>query len=161
MQPGPSRLVTPQAQYPLQPQSTGAVLLAGTPHIARNQRVSGLRVSWKIVPAVTETLAAATRTLRSTPRSGQALGPPQRGQRNPPATGAGTDTPGTPAPTKARLEFRQIPGNPPSPAYYRLGLPESSGYPIIPEYMGCLREYAEGGIHFAVGTIIGRTLQHA
>ena len=54
MQPCPHGVVTAQAQFSLQPYSADAMLLAGDCPIARNQRASGFRVSWKMVPAVTE-----------------------------------------------------------------------------------------------------------
>ena len=82
VQPGPRRLIAPQAQDALESQRAGAGLWLVTHHIARNHVVSGVRVSWKIVPAVTDVCrphAAHSSRLRT----GHALGWPHCGQRNP------------------------------------------------------------------------------
>lgn len=50
----PGGLVAAPAKYLLQPQRADAVLLAGYQPHGPNQTVSGVRVSWKTVPAVAE-----------------------------------------------------------------------------------------------------------
>src|SRR6516225_866998 len=54
-----------------------------TAHIARNQSVSGLRVSWKIVPAVTELWYPQPANCSRILRTGQLFRPPHRGYRKP------------------------------------------------------------------------------
>jgi hypothetical protein len=52
-----------------------------TTHIARNQTVSGVRVSWRIVPAVTEVCRPQAAHCHRRP-TGQAFASPHPGQRN-------------------------------------------------------------------------------
>jgi hypothetical protein len=54
-----------------------------TAHIARNQTVSGLRVSWQIVPAVIEVCRPQVVHWSSSLRTGHAFVFPHRGQRKP------------------------------------------------------------------------------
>src|ERR1019366_1795580 len=54
-----------------------------THHMARNQTGNGVRVSWKMVPAVTDVWPPHTAHSSRTPRTGQDLPPPQRGHRKP------------------------------------------------------------------------------
>ena len=52
VQPGPGGYIATQTQDPLQLQRAGPAFLRFTHQAARNHNVKGLRVSWKIVPAV-------------------------------------------------------------------------------------------------------------
>ncbi len=54
MQPRPSRFITAQPQQSLESQGAAPVFWLVNHQAARNHVVSGLWVSWKIVPAVTE-----------------------------------------------------------------------------------------------------------
>jgi hypothetical protein len=70
-----------EAQHLLGPTALRLLWLA-THHIARNQVGSGVRVSWKIVPAVTDVWRPHAAHSKSRP-IGHALPPPHFGQRNP------------------------------------------------------------------------------
>src|SRR5436309_7249002 len=102
-----------------------------THHIARNHTGNGVRVSWKIVPSVTEVWQPQPAHSSSAPRTGHEWSPPHRGQRKPSGHRS-----------RARyarhacsvlkvasnsVRFRGYSST--TPAYYLLGLPESSGYP--------------------------------
>src|SRR5215472_2570429 len=131
MQPSPGRLVAPQAQHPLQPQSAHAILLRGhPPHRLEPNRQRGVRVL-EDGSGRQRNLAAASRTLTENGTQRPSLG----------GTAARASESLRPADLKqilpagllraeARLEVRRGPrvilhGL----AYYRLGSPESSGYP--------------------------------
>jgi hypothetical protein len=102
-----------------------------THHMARNQTGNGVRVSWKIVPAVTEVWQAQPAHSKSTSRTAYDRPPPQRGQRKPSAHRS--------RPKYARhassvrkfasnsVRFRGYSST--TLAYYILGLPESRVYP--------------------------------
>ncbi len=133
MQPSPGGLVTSQAQYPLQPQSADAVLLRGhPPHRPKPKHERGVRIL-EDRPCRHRDLAGATRT-----------SPPDQTQR--PSLGAAAARTAKslwPADPKqivpayllraeSCFELRQRTGILlHRPAYYRLRLGESSGYPRI------------------------------
>ena len=110
------------------------VFVLVTHHMARNHRVNGVRVSWKIVPAVTDVCRPHAAHCQSTARTGHAFAPPQRGSENRPAIAAASRY----APTcrlgrEASLEFGQRPRIILHGAgHYMLGSPESSRYPVFP-----------------------------
>src|SRR5271157_2104477 len=99
--------------------------------MARNQIGKGVRVSWKIVPAVTEVWQPRPAHSSSTRRTGQDWPPPQRGQRKP--SGHRTRTryarhaSSVPKFASSSVRFRGYSSA--IPAYYILWLPESSRYP--------------------------------
>src|ERR1019366_5378116 len=101
-----------------------------THHMARNQTGNGVRVSWKMVPAVTDVWPPHTAHSSRTPRTGQDLPPPQRGHRKPSgyrrrAKYARQDSSVAKA---ASNSVRFLGYSSTMPAYYLLGLPESSRY---------------------------------
>src|ERR1035437_10119884 len=96
--------------------------------MARNQTGNGVRVSWKMVPAVTDVWPPHTAHSSRTPRTGQDLPPPQRGHRKPSghrrrAKYARQDSSVAKA---ASNSVRFLGYSSTMPAYYLLGLPESS-----------------------------------
>src|ERR1022692_4318324 len=98
--------------------------------MARNQTGNGVRVSWKMVPAVTDVWPPHTAHSSRTPRTGQDLPPPQRGHRKPSghprrAKYARQDSSVAKA---ASNSVRFLGYSSTMPAYYLLGLPESSRY---------------------------------
>ncbi len=129
VQPRPRRLIAAESQDLLQRQGAGAGLGAGdAPHRAK-PIVSGVRVSWKMVPAVTDVCRPHAAHCQSTARTGQAFVPPAGGA----AKSLGPAQPRQIRSTgrlgrKASLEFGLRPriilhgaGR------YMLGSPESSG----------------------------------
>jgi hypothetical protein len=99
--------------------------------MARNQTGNGVRVSWKIVPAVTEVWQPQSAHSSSTPRTGHDLPPPQRGQRKPSGHRSRARY-ARQASSVAKLasnsvRFRGYSST--TPAYYPLRSPESSRYP--------------------------------
>ena len=115
VQPRPGRLVAAQPQHLLQApghsrRSSGVV----THHIARNHIVNGVRVSWKIVPAVTEVCRPQAAHSHRTRRTGQALSWPQR--RTAKAVRPSQlhqDRPGTPPPSRSAPRTRPASGDSP------------------------------------------------
>ena len=92
VEPRPGGLVAAQTQRPLQPQGAHPRLLwFVTHHIARNHVTNGVRVSWKIVPAVTDVWWAQAAHCHHRRRTGHAFGAPQRGHRNPSWRSVGFD----------------------------------------------------------------------
>lgn len=143
MQPGPCRLVAPQAQFPLQSDRAGAIFLARhRPHRPKPNRQRFACVL-EDCPSRHRALITATRTLQQyaphrpvfspiTTGTTKPIWPPQPDQKIP----AGCFR------RKARLKFSQISGvilhgRP----YYILGSPESSKYPI-PAKLGGLWGYS-------------------
>src|SRR6516162_6104315 len=102
-----------------------------THHMARNQTGKGVRVSWKIVPAVTEVWQPQPLHSSNTPRTGHERSPPQRGQRNPSGHRSraryARHASSVPKFSSNSVRFRGYSST--MPAYYILGLPESSRYP--------------------------------
>src|SRR5579883_2548151 len=111
MQPSPGGLVTSQAQYPLQPQSADAVLLRGhPPHRPKPKHERGVRIL-EDRPCRHRDLAGATRT---SPADQKQIVPAYLLR------------------AESCFELRQRTGILlHRPAYYRLRLGESSGYPRI------------------------------
>ena len=81
--PGPRGLIAAQPENALQTQRADPVLLRRTCQIARNHSRSGLRVSWKIVPEVTDVCRPQRAHSNHTLRTGQARSCPHPGQRKP------------------------------------------------------------------------------
>src|SRR5579875_2351085 len=131
MQPSPGGLVTSQAQYPLQPQSADAVLLCGhPPYRPKPKHERGVRIL-EDRPCRHRDLAGATRT--SPPdrtqrpslggcamRASKSLRPPKPEQIL--AAGSLQPEPSLELCDGPRVVLHR-------PAYYRLRLGESSGYP--------------------------------
>src|ERR1700719_3319957 len=102
-----------------------------THHMARNQTGNGVRVSWKIVPAVTEVWHPQPAHSHR-PRTTQAFSDPQRGQRKP-AGHRSCARYTLHASSVAKfasnsIRLRGYSSNT-TAAYYILGLPESRTYP--------------------------------
>jgi hypothetical protein len=99
--------------------------------MARNQTGKGVRVSWKIVPAVTEVWQPQLAHSSKTPRTGHDRPLPQRGQRKPSGHRSrakyARQACSVPKFASNSVRFRGYSST--IPAYYILGLPESSGYP--------------------------------
>ena len=76
-------LVRTEPQHPLQTQGGHAVLLRRDEQIAANHVANGVRVRWKIVPAVTDVCRPHAVHLSSTLPVRQHAPAPQRGQTNP------------------------------------------------------------------------------
>src|SRR5215471_12018974 len=102
-----------------------------THHMARNQTGNEVRVSWKIVPAVTEVWQPHAAHSSSTPRTGHDRSLPQRGQRKPCGHRSrakyARQTSSVPKFASSSVRFRGYSSA--TPAYYILGLSESSRYP--------------------------------
>lgn len=83
MNPRPRRLIGPEPQHPLQTQRGEPVLLRGQNQIAANHVESGVRVRWKIVPAVTDVYRPHDRHIHILRPVNHASPPPHAGQLNP------------------------------------------------------------------------------
>ncbi len=79
----PGRLVAAQTQYPLDAQRTRSVFLACYQPYSPEPKDHGSRVSWKMVPAVTDTWWRQPPHNHRFLTIGQAFLPRQRGQMNP------------------------------------------------------------------------------
>src|SRR3954452_398258 len=131
MEPGPCRVVAPQAQHPLQPDGAGTVLLTGhRPHGPKPQRQRFTRVL-ENGPGRHRALIPATGTLQQQPTNRPV--PPL-----PTTRAAKPIRPTQPQQVlaarvfcrNARLKFSQSPGIIlHGISYYMLGVPESSRYP--------------------------------
>src|SRR5207245_3499705 len=101
-----------------------------THHMARNHTGSGVRVSWKIVPAVTEVWQPHPAHSHSS-RTGHAFPDPQRGHAKPDGhrSRARYARHASSVPNFASSSVRFLGYSSTMPAYYILGSPESTGYP--------------------------------
>src|SRR5437899_8985168 len=101
-----------------------------THHMARNHTGSGVRVSWKIVPAVTEVWQPHPAHSHSS-RTGHAFPDPQRGHAKPDRdrSRARYARHASSVPNFASSSVRFLGYSSTMPAYYILGSPESTGYP--------------------------------
>src|SRR5258707_8700933 len=101
--------------------------------MARNQTGSGVRVSWKIVPAVTEVWQPQAAHSSSTPRTVHDLPPPQRGHRNPSGHRSRTryarQAASVEKEASSSVKFRGYSST--TPGHYPLWSPESSRYPSL------------------------------
>src|SRR5712692_9616964 len=98
--------------------------------MARNHTGNGVRVSWKIVPAVTEVWQPHPAHCHRS-RTGHAFPDPQRGQRKPVGHRSrvryARHASSVPKSASSSARFRGYSSA--IPAHYILGLPESSRYP--------------------------------
>jgi len=135
VQPCPGAQVAAQAQNALQPRALAPCFCAVTHQKARNHKTSGFRVSWKIVPAVSDTWypqPAQTSRLRLVI---QLEVPRQRGQTKPSG------------PTQLKQVFSTRSFSPKS----GLQFGQRSGVPLqrpLPQHIGLLdsTKYPESGI---------------
>src|SRR3954447_7659359 len=132
MQPRPSRLVTLEPQHPLKAHGARTVLLAGDPPSRPKPKGQGLAGILKDRPSSHRTLVVAIRTLQKNAGFWPALSPATaRAAKAVRPTEPKQILPAGRLRRKASLKFHQIPRKilhrrP----YYRLGLPESSKYPL-------------------------------
>src|SRR5215831_15796409 len=104
-----------------------------THHMARNHTGKEVRVSWKIVPAVTEVWQPQLAHSSSTSRTGHDRFPPQRGQRKPSGHRSqakyARHASSVPKLASSSVRFRGYSSI--TLAYYILWFPESREYPSL------------------------------
>jgi len=131
MQPSPGRLIALQAEYSLQPQRAGTVLLGRYPP-------HGTKPNWQRGPRVLgdcsgcrRGLTATSRTLEQHPRTVHDLPPPQRGHRKPSGhrSRARYAWQASSVAKAASNSVKSRGYSSTTPAHYRLWSPESSRYP--------------------------------
>src|SRR5712691_9270504 len=121
--------------------------------MARNHTGNGVRVSWKIVPAVTEVWQPHPEHCHRS-RTGHAFLDPQRGQRKPVGHRSrvryARHASSVPKSASSSARFRGYSSA--IPAHYILGLPESSRYPTALIYRDVNGVAATALLKFTIAT---------